>query len=60
MNESSATPLNNSYSNVSEAEKAVLGAIIERGSPAELLAPGAGTRTQDFCSRLTDLCEESC
>ncbi|AAS94871.1 MULTISPECIES: amino acid ABC transporter ATP-binding protein [Desulfovibrionaceae] len=36
------------------------GAIIERGSPAELLAPGAGTRTQDFCSRLTDLCEESC
>lgn len=31
MNESSATPLNNSYSNVSEAEKAVLGAIIERG-----------------------------
>lgn len=36
------------------------GAIIERGSPAELLAPGAGTRTQDFCSRLNDLCEESC
>jgi len=34
------------------------GRIIERGSPAELLAPGSGTRTADFCSRLTDLCEE--
>ena len=28
------------------------GRIIESGSPAELLAPGAGTRTQDFCTRL--------
>lgn len=36
------------------------GAIIERGSPAELLAPGAGTRTQDFCCSLNDMREESC
>ncbi len=28
------------------------GVIIESGSPAELLAPGSGTRTNDFCSRL--------
>ena len=28
------------------------GCIIERGAPAELLAPGAGTRTMDFCGRL--------
>ena len=28
------------------------GAIIERGSPAALLAPGSGTRTADFCSKL--------
>lgn len=28
------------------------GRIIEQGSPAELLAPGANTRTQDFCGRL--------
>ncbi len=28
------------------------GVIIESGSPAELLAPGSGTRTSDFCSRL--------
>ncbi len=33
------------------------GHIIERGSPEELLAPGAGTRTQDFCSKL--IMEES-
>jgi len=31
------------------------GRIIERGSPAELLAPGAGTRTQAFCTRLWDV-----
>ena len=31
------------------------GVIIERGSPDELLAPGAKTRTQDFCSSLSDL-----
>ncbi len=29
------------------------GAIIESGAPAELLAPGANTRTQDFCCKLT-------
>ncbi len=28
------------------------GRIIERGSPDALLAPGAGTRTADFCSKL--------
>jgi polar amino acid transport system ATP-binding protein len=28
------------------------GRIIEQGSPALLLAPGSGTRTLDFCSRL--------
>ncbi len=28
------------------------GHIIERGSPAALLAPGSGTRTADFCSKL--------
>jgi polar amino acid transport system ATP-binding protein len=28
------------------------GKIIERGTPAELLAPGANTRTMDFCRRL--------
>jgi polar amino acid transport system ATP-binding protein len=31
------------------------GRIIERGSPADLLAPGAQTRTRDFCGRLADL-----
>ena len=30
--------------------------MIEQGSPAELLAEGAQTRTQDFCIRLCDLC----
>lgn len=34
------------------------GTIIEQGSPAELLAEGANTRTQDFCSRLSNICEE--
>lgn len=28
------------------------GKIIERGSPEELLAPGAGTRTHDFCAHV--------
>lgn len=28
------------------------GRIIERGSPAELLQEGAGTRTHDFCARI--------
>ena len=28
------------------------GRIIEQGSPADLLATGANTRTRDFCSRL--------
>ncbi|CAK7051545.1 MAG: L-cystine import ATP-binding protein TcyN [Desulfovibrio sp.] len=31
------------------------GEIIEKGSPAELLAPGAHTRTHDFCSRLGEI-----
>lgn len=30
------------------------GKIIERGSPAELLAEGAKTRTHDFCTRLLE------
>ncbi len=34
------------------------GAIIERGSPASLLAPGAETRTRDFCSKLSELQQE--
>ncbi len=36
------------------------GQIIEQGSPAELLADKSGTRTADFCSKLSDLCEGSC
>lgn len=32
------------------------GRVIEQGSPAELLAPGALTRTKNFCLRLCDLC----
>lgn len=35
------------------------GVIIERGSPAELLAPGSATRTQDFCARLLDIDDEN-
>lgn len=35
-----------------------LGRIVEQGTPAALLAPGAGTRTHDFCSRLADLRED--
>ena len=31
------------------------GRIIEQGSPLVLLAPGAGTRTHDFCSKLAEL-----
>lgn len=31
------------------------GRIIEQGSPAELLAPGSGTRTSDFCGKLLDI-----
>ena len=31
------------------------GHIIERGAPAELLAPEASTRTRDFCARLLDI-----
>lgn len=30
------------------------GRIIERGSPAELLAPGGKTRTRDFCAHLLE------
>lgn len=36
------------------------GKIIEQGSPAELLADKSGTRTADFCSKLSDLYEEAC
>jgi polar amino acid transport system ATP-binding protein len=32
------------------------GKVIEQGSPAELLDPSVQTRTQDFCTRLCDLC----
>ena len=35
------------------------GRVIEQGSPEELLAPGAQTRTQDFCTRLLELCGEA-
>ncbi|WP_346664594.1 amino acid ABC transporter ATP-binding protein [uncultured Mailhella sp.] len=35
------------------------GRVIEQGSPEELLAPGAQTRTQDFCTRLFELCGEA-
>ena len=31
------------------------GRIIEQGSPDELLAPGSGTRTSDFCGKLFDM-----
>lgn len=31
------------------------GRIIEHGSPTELLAEGAGTRTLDFCSQILDM-----
>ena len=31
------------------------GRIIEHGSPEHLLAPGSGTRTQDFCMSLSEL-----
>ncbi|MCG8531241.1 MAG: amino acid ABC transporter ATP-binding protein [Desulfovibrionales bacterium] len=34
------------------------GEIIERGSPATLLQAGSGTRTADFCNKLSDMCEE--
>ena len=35
------------------------GKVIEQGSPEKLLAPGAQTRTQDFCTRLLDLCGDA-
>lgn len=31
------------------------GRIIERGSPSELLKPGAGTRTRDFCASILEM-----
>ncbi len=34
------------------------GSIIEQDKPSVLLAEGANTRTQDFCSRLSNLLEE--
>ncbi|WP_293667764.1 amino acid ABC transporter ATP-binding protein [Halodesulfovibrio sp.] len=34
------------------------GEIIEHGSPAALLKEGSGTRTADFCNKLSDMCEE--
>ena len=36
------------------------GAIVEQGSPAQLLAPGSGTKSQGFCDRLNDLAEGGC
>ena len=35
------------------------GRVIEQGAPEILLAPGAQTRTQDFCTRLLDLCGDT-
>ena len=35
------------------------GRVIEQGAPQDLLAPGAQTRTQDFCTRLFDMCGEA-
>jgi polar amino acid transport system ATP-binding protein len=35
------------------------GIIIEQGSPQDLLAPDARTRSRDFCSRLNELYEEN-
>ena len=35
------------------------GKIIEQGSPKDLLAPGSGTRTADFCGKLLDMCPET-
>ncbi|MBP3730544.1 MAG: amino acid ABC transporter ATP-binding protein [Mailhella sp.] len=32
------------------------GQVIEHGAPDDLLAPGTISRTQDFCTRLCDLC----
>ncbi|MCT4625888.1 MAG: amino acid ABC transporter ATP-binding protein [Halodesulfovibrio sp.] len=34
------------------------GEIIEHGSPTALLKEGSGTRTADFCNKLSDMCEE--
>ncbi|NCC26240.1 MAG: amino acid ABC transporter ATP-binding protein, partial [Deltaproteobacteria bacterium] len=34
------------------------GEVIERGRPTDLLCPGAGTRTQAFCDKLSELAEE--
>jgi len=34
------------------------GRIVERGSPAELLAKGASSRTQSFCSKISELAGE--
>jgi polar amino acid transport system ATP-binding protein len=31
------------------------GRLIEQGPPAELLAPGARSRSADFCAKLTEL-----
>lgn len=35
------------------------GRVIEQGAPSKLLAPGAGTRTADFCLKLSDLLRAS-
>ncbi len=36
------------------------GVIVEQGSPAQLLAPGSGSKSQGFCDRLNDLAEGGC
>jgi len=35
------------------------GRIVEQGSPAVLLARDSGTRTQSFCSKLSELAGEA-
>lgn len=35
------------------------GEIVEQGSPADLLAPGCGSRTQDFCNSILNLTLET-
>jgi polar amino acid transport system ATP-binding protein len=36
------------------------GVIVEQGSPAQLLAPGKGSKSQGFCDRLNDLADGGC
>nr|WP_321464646.1 amino acid ABC transporter ATP-binding protein [uncultured Desulfobulbus sp.] len=36
------------------------GAIVEQGTPAQLLAAGSGSKSQGFCDRLNDLADGGC